>query len=305
MRHVLVAAALAVAACCAVAAEWQVTTASANSAHPTWCQDWIAFQSDRDTPGNYQIWGANDTGESRSWRITNQPWMSYTGPHWNCGQRYVAFQGVQGSGPDSISIFTVYDIGPPTFTPIRVPQAAGDNESPNYVGGAIAFHSDRAGQPDVYLMSEGGEFNWLTRLTTSAADDRDPAISPDGQRVAFSSDRAGDFDIWVTNTVGEQDLIERVTATAERDGEPAWSPGGTHIAFARGGVGIVVVEVATRTEQIVTTNGTDSSPAWSPEGDLVAFTRHAAYDQVWCSDEVPPGAPVERVSWGCLKALFR
>jgi TolB protein len=303
MRQLLVAAALAVAACSAAAMEWQVPTASANSAHPTWCGTHIAFESDRDTPGNFQIWGTNDTGESRSWRITNQPWMTYTRPHWNCAQRYLAFQGVQGSGPDSI--YTVYDIGPPTFVPIRVPQASGDNESPSYLAGKIAFHSDRAGQRDVYLMSEGGEQNWVTRLTTNAADDVDPAISPNGELIAFSSGRAGDADIWITSTAGEQDLLERVTATAERDAEPAWSPGGTHLAFARGGVGIVVVSVDTRTEHVVTTNGTDSSPAWSPDGDRIAFTRHGSYDQIWCSDNVPPGAPVETASWGCVKALFR
>jgi TolB protein len=301
MRQVIVAAALAAAACSAVAAEWQVTTASANNAHPSWCGDWIVFQSDRDTPGNYQIWMVSDQGELNPLRVTNDPTKSLREPNWNCAAQFVAVCGGAG-GTDRI--YYAYQSGPP-YILVEPSQSAVDNESPSYVGAAVAFDSDREGQREIYLMAEGGEPYGFTRLTTNAADDADPAISPDGQRIAFSSSRAGDADIWITSTAGEQDLLEHVTATAERDGEPAWSPGGTHIAFARGGVGIVVVGVATRTEYAVTANGTDSSPAWSPEGDLIAFTRHGAYDQVWCSDNVPPGAPVERTSWGCVKALFR
>ncbi len=96
-----------------------------------------------------------------------------------------------------------------------------------------------------------------------------------------------------------------MTATGARDSEPAWSPGGTHLALARSGVGIVVVDVASRTEYQVTSNGTDSSPAWSPEGDFIAFTRHGAYDQIWRSDNLPPGTGTERTSWGSIKALYR
>jgi len=302
MRAILAMALVAAAAVGAGAGEWQLTTANANSAHPAWCGDLIVFQSDRDGYGGFQIWGTSEQGESRSWRVTNQSWMSYTQPSWNCDVHMVAFQG---TGVRDHGIYMVYDIGPPTFWPILAPYGPGDNEAPAYLGGYVVFHSDREGQDDVYIVPEGGAERSATRLTTSPAADQSPSLSPDGQWIAFSSDRAGDFDIWVTGPGGEADTLRRVTATSARDLEPAWSPGGTHIAFARGDAGIVVVEVASRTEYQVTTNGTDSSPAWSPEGNMIAFTRHGAHDQIWCSDNLPPETGVEKVSWGSIKARYR
>ena len=302
MRTILAMAFVAAAAVGAGADEWQVTTADANSAHPTWCGSYIALQSDRVT-GTFQIWGVNESGSSRAWSITNQPWRTFTEPHWNCDAHVVAFQGRHGSGPDTL--WSVWDSGSPQSTPIDLTVGAGDDEAPNDRLGTIAFHSDRAGQDDIYIMPEGGEGGGITRLTTSPAADLFPAISPDGQWIAFASDRAGDFDIWITGPGGEADTLRHVTAGSGRYSEPAWSPGGTHIAFARGSVGIVVVEVASRAEYEVTSNGTDSSPAWSPEGDIIAFTRHGAHDQIWCSDNVPPGTGVERTSWGSIKALYR
>lgn len=295
------AVALAAAVWIAAAAEWQVTIASANSAHPSWCGDHIVFHSDRVTPGNYQIWMVSDQGEVTPLCVTSDPTKSLCEPSWNCAAQFVAVCG--GTG-ERDRIYLAYEWGPP-YILVEPTQSAADNESPSYLGGTIAFHSDRAGQRDIYLMSEGGEQNWLTRLTTSAADDVDPAISPDGSRIAFASDRAGDLDIWLTGEEGEGVTLQRLTASGARDVEPAWSPGGTHIALARLGVGIVVVNVATRAEHQVTAGGTDRSPAWSPEGDLIAFTRPGAYDQIWCSDNVPSGTAVAWATWGSIKGLYR
>jgi Tol biopolymer transport system component len=300
MRTILVAAFLVTAAVGAGAGEWQVTTVDANNAHPAWCGDLIILQSDREG-GVFQIWGTTEQGESFSWHVTNQSWMTYTEPSWNCAVHMAAFQG--SSGGDR-GIYVVYDSGP-SYTPILAPYGPGDNEAPSYLGGHVAFHSDREGQDDAYLVPEGGADRSATRLTTNPAADRYPAISPGGQWIAFASDRSGDFDIWVTGPAGEADTLRQITSAGADDSEPAWSPGGTHIAFARSGTGIVVVDLASRTEFQVTSNGADSSPAWSPEGDIVAFTRHGVYDQVWCSDNLPPGAGVEKASWGSIKALYR
>ncbi len=301
MKTTLALVLVMVAAAGASAGEWQVTTADANSAHPTWCGDYIYFHSDR-VFGVPQIWGVNEQGERNAFPVTTQPTMSYSEPCWDCAAHTVAFQGNSGSGDHST--YTVYQSGPP-IPVVAVPQGDGDNEAPSQLYGQIAFHSDRAGQDDIYIMPEGGEGEGVTRLTINPAADLHPAISPDGQWVAFASDRSGNFDIWIMGQGGETDTLRPVTTDAGRDSEPAWSPGGTHIAFARSGVGIVVVEVGSRTEHQVTSNGADSSPAWSPEGDIIAFTRHGAYDQVWRSDDLPPGTGVERMSWGSIKALYR
>ncbi len=202
------------------AAEWQLTTANANSAHPTWCGNNIVFHSDRES-GVFQIWGIGEAGESRAWRLTNQPWRTFTEPSWQCGERFVAFHGLHGAGPDTIWI--VYDIGPPTFVPIPVTRGNGDDRSACYGPvqpgpNRIAFHSDRWSHDDVYGMPEGGEARSVTRLTTNPAEDRYPAVSPDGQWIAFTGSVDGRSDIYIASRHGGW---HRVTKSGTAS-QPSW-----------------------------------------------------------------------------------
>ena len=77
----------------------------------------------------------------------------------------------------------------------------------------------------------GGQQN----LTRSAADEDDPAWSPDGRRIAFARKIAfvggvgGNFEIFVMNADGSGQ--RRLTREAARDDAPAWSPDGRKITF--------------------------------------------------------------------------
>src|SRR6266849_4261827 len=53
--------------------------------------------------------------------------------------------------------------------------------------GTIAFHSNRDGDFDIYVMNADG--SRVTQLTHNTTGDVDPIWSPDGKRIAFSSDR--------------------------------------------------------------------------------------------------------------------
>ncbi|MBN1657968.1 MAG: serine/threonine-protein kinase [Anaerolineae bacterium] len=66
-------------------------------------------------------------------------------------------------------------------------------------------------------------------LTTSPADDYDPAWSPDGRQIVFVSGRAGSDDLFVMDAeiTGER----QVTFYTGFDKRPTWSPDGTRIAF--------------------------------------------------------------------------
>lgn len=82
-----------------------------------------------------------------------------------------------------------------TFTPTR-PMAAATNATER-----IAFVSNRDGNNEIYVMNVDGKSQ--TRLTTNAADDGEPAWSPDGTRIAFVSDRDGNREIYVMNVDGK------------------------------------------------------------------------------------------------------
>jgi Tol biopolymer transport system component len=66
-------------------------------------------------------------------------------------------------------------------------------------------------------------------LTTSPADDYDPAWSPDGRQIVFVSGRAGSDDLFVMDAeiTGER----QVTFYTGFDKRPTWSPNGARIAF--------------------------------------------------------------------------
>ena len=64
----------------------------------------------------------------------------------------------------------------------------------------IAFHSDRDGSYEIYVMDADGTD--ITRLTNNPADDGDPTWSPDGEQIVFHSNRSGSFEIYVMNADG-------------------------------------------------------------------------------------------------------
>ena len=67
-------------------------------------------------------------------------------------------------------------------------------------GKRIAFHSDRDGNYEIFVMDADGTN--VQQLTDNDGWDGDPAWSPDGKRIAFSSDRYGDYEIFVMDADG-------------------------------------------------------------------------------------------------------
>jgi serine/threonine protein kinase len=137
----------------------------------------------------------------------------------------------------------------------------------------VVYSSDASGHAAIYLKSVGGQqaFN-LTK--DSAADDTQPAFSPDGQQIAFRSEREGGG-IFVMGRTGES--VHRVTDSGFN---PAWSPNGEEIVFADEGFvlpvgryqpsGLWAVTVATGAKRLVT-KGDAVQPSWSPHGQRIAY----------------------------------
>lgn len=89
-------------------------------------------------------------------------------------------------------------------------------------GDLITFTSYRDGNWEAYLMKTDG--TGLRNLSSHAANDGLPTISPDGYWVAFVSDRSGQWAVWVTSVFGgePQKLFDLPATVPWGDGDRAW-----------------------------------------------------------------------------------
>ena len=136
---------------------------------------------------------------------------------------------------------------------------------------AIAFHSSRDGNKEIYIMDSDGSN--ITRLTNNSTADSDPNWSHDGNRIAFVATRDGNSEIYVMNVDGSSPV--NLTDNDAEDISPAWSPDGTKIAFVstRGEQQDIYVMDADGSNQTKLTDDEhlDDSPDWSPDGAKIVF----------------------------------
>src|SRR5205809_883261 len=167
-----------------------------------------------------------------------------------------------------------------------------DQSGPEYFpslspdGKSFVYASYAAGNWDIYLQRVGGK-NPINLTKDSAADDTQPAFSPDGELIAFRSERDGGG-IFLMGATGES--VKRLTNFGFN---PAWSPDGKEIACADEGPldpavrsnpnsRIWAVNVATGEKRLVTKE--DSiQPNWSPHGTRIAYggRRNLAQRDIW------------------------
>jgi TolB protein len=146
--------------------------------------------------------------------------------------------------------------------------ANGASMSPSWnpkTGQTVAFVSDRAGTPQLYLMNSDG-----TSETKLDLPDKgyviDPAWAPNGQLLAFSWRRPDDnYDIYIMDAATRQ-LVE-LTRDQGRNERPSWAPDGRHLVFesTRGGTRQIWAMLADGSQpHQLTTTGHNESPNWSP-----------------------------------------
>jgi TolB protein len=162
----------------------------------------------------------------------------------------------------------------PTSGPAPTPTLSSPSPTPTPLGGAsfAVYQTDRDGNWEIYLLDLASwqEYN----LTQHPAEDRNPALSPDGTRLAFESHRDGNWDVYLLHL--ESGEATRLTQELGFDGAPTWSPDGSLIAFESyrdGNWEIYLLELEARQVSRLTADPAgDYAPAWSPDGELIAFT---------------------------------
>jgi hypothetical protein len=153
------------------------------------------------------------------------------------------------------------------------PTGSGGTGAP---GPWLLFDSLRSGNRDIYAVQPDGSA--LKRLTTSTANERQPAVSPDGKTLAFASDATGTFQVYLMALPGG--APRQLTHSAAGADQPAWSPNGKLIAF-HSKPAVYTIGVDGKSERLVADQPYEvveaEHPAFIDDDFLLYDTYHRLY----------------------------
>jgi serine/threonine protein kinase/Tol biopolymer transport system component len=163
-------------------------------------------------------------------------------------------------------------------------------------GRMLAFSSDRSGDGNLDIWVQQLPNGAPVRLTRDAADDIDPAFSPDGSRIVFQSSRL-DGGIYTVSTLGGDERLFAPHGFSAR-----FSPDGGWIAYGvadQGGAQLYVAAAAGGPPLVVAPGFYNAqAPVWSRDGRHLLFwgqrrRESASENNVdWYIAAIPGGSPV-------------
>lgn len=177
---------------------------------------------------------------------------------------YPFFRSIEPAKPD------------PVYKMLTATNGLNDYPALSKDGRFLAFSSDRSGEDnlDIWLQQMGAREP--IRLTKDAADESDPAFSPDGTRIAFRSEKDGGG-IYVVPTLGGDPIL-----LVPGGRNPRFSPDGRWIAYwagradaalSKGSTAVFIIDAAGGQPRAIHAEmGAAFYPAWSPGSDrLLVF----------------------------------
>jgi Tol biopolymer transport system component len=187
----------------------------------------------------------------------------------DAGGRSGATTGVAGGGAATEAPTGVAGGGAATGAPTGVAGATQEPAANEW----IFFDALRGTNRDVYAVQPDGSA--LRRVTTSAANEYEPVVSPDGRTLAYTSDADHAFQIYVMAL--PTGAPRQLTHEADPVHQPAWSPDGARVAFisvGAQGTAVVVIDVQGTNESRVAMVGGgsgDGHPAFTIDGGSLLF----------------------------------
>ncbi len=155
---------------------------------------------------------------------------------------------------------------------VRVAEFPGINGAPSWSpdGGKLALTLSKDGSPDIYILNL--QTRGLTKLTKSFAIDTEPTWSPDGSSIVFTSDRGGKPQLYMVSSLGGEE--KRLTFSGNYNARASFSPDGKNIAMVHGNGNvyrIAVMDLATKSINVITDGPSDESPSFAPNGSLILY----------------------------------
>ena len=140
-------------------------------------------------------------------------------------------------------------------------------------GGRLAITLSKDGSPDVYVLNLSNKA--LTRLTSGLSIDTEPTWSPDGSTIVFTSDQGGKPQLYMIPSSGGK--ATRLTFQGDYNARARFSPDGRTLAMVNGSGGgyrIAVMDMASRTVNVLSEGNLDESPSFAPNGSMVLFAAN-------------------------------
>ena len=224
---------------------------------PTWAPNGraVAYTSYRD--GTPALW-ERDLASGRDRLLSGRTGLNIT-PAYSPDGRTVAFGATVGGNTEVVTL------NGGAITPLTQGRRS-DSLSPTYSpdGARIAFVSNRLGEPQVYVMTPGGEPRLVSEYTYGRAGySTSPDWSPRGPWLAYHTRAGGRHQIAM---VGADGRGRRLLTNQGTNEDPSWAPDGRHLVFAspdRDGGGLFVLDtVSGRIRPLV--RGSVGLPDWSP-----------------------------------------
>ncbi len=154
----------------------------------------------------------------------------------------------------------------------KVAEFPGINGAPSWSpdGNKLALTLSKDGSPDIYTLNliTGA----LNKLTKSYSIETEPVWSPDGSNIVYTSDRGGKPQLYMISSTGGNE--KRITFTGDYNARPSFSPDGRSVAMVHGNGGdyrIGVMDIGSRSINVITTGPADESPSFAPNGTMVIY----------------------------------